>query len=205
MSKGWLHFTQGEKRAVLLLMILILVFIAGYLSFSYFLSKNEVAVIRHDTIYQKIPVKEAPTKSPSLKYTERVAIDLNRTDTSQLKKIPGIGPVYAQRIIEYRNSLGGYHALEQLKEVKGIGDVRLAELRKWLYIRPNSYKLIHVNQATFNELNNHPYFNISLIRPIKEYQRDSIRIANIDDLSIMKGFGKKDIARLAPYLSFDSE
>ena len=204
MNNGLLHFTQGEKRAVLLLMIFILVFIAGYFSFTHLSPKREVVVIQHDTVYQEPPEKpELFPKKSSSKYTEKVSINLNRADTSQLKKIPGIGPVYAQRIVEYRASLGGFHSLAQLKEVSGIGDVRFAELQKWVYIMPDSHKLIYVNRATFNEMNNHPYFNISLIRPIKTLQQDGVRIESIEELCKITGIKKKDAARLAPYLSFE--
>ena len=200
------HFTQGEKRAILILMVLILVFIGGYSSFNYFTPKREI-VIRHDTIYREIPEKERPYGQPKipLKYTEETRINLNRADTTELKKIPGIGSVYAQRIVEYRTWLGGFYSLEQLQEVKGIGKVRLNELKKWLYINPNSHKTIDINQASFNELNNHIYFSISLIRPIKELQKQGIAVKTADELGIIYPFSPNDIERLAPYLSFDSK
>ena len=161
------HFTQGEKRAILILMILILLFIGVYSSYNYFSPKKEI-VIRYDTIYKEIPAKARPYGQPKipLKYTEETRINLNRADTTELKKIPGIGSVYAQRIVEYRTWLGGFHSLEQLQEIKGIGEVRLRQLKEWLYINPSSHRMIDINQASFNELNNHIYFNISLIRPI---------------------------------------
>ena len=201
-----LHFTQGEKRAVLILMILILVFIGIYSSFNFFTPAKEVE-IRYDTIYKDTPMKARASKALKipLKFTEETWLDLNRADTTQLKKIPGIGPVYAQRIVEYRAWLGGYYSLDQLQEVKGIGEARLKELKKWLYVKSGSYKLIDVNSATFNELNNHIYFNISLIRPIKELQEAGVFIKNVDELGRIYPYKKKDITRLSPYLTFESE
>ena len=200
------HFTQGEKRAILILMILILLFIGAYTSYNYFTPKREV-VIRHDTIYQEIPAKARPYGQPKipLKHTEETRINLNRADTTELKKIPGIGPVYAQRIVEYRTWLGGFHSLEQLQEIKGIGEVRLGQLKEWLYINPGSHKTINVNHASFNELNNHIYFNISLIRPIKELQGQGVFIKSLDELGIIYPFKPDDITRLSPYLTFGSE
>ena len=201
-----LHFTQGEKRAVLILMILILVFIGIYSSLNFFTPAKEVE-IRYDTIYKEAPAKARASKASKvpLKFTEETWLDLNRADTTQLKKIPGIGPVYAQRIVEYRTWLGGYYSLDQLQEVKGIGEARLKELKKWLYVKPGSYKLIDINNATFNELNNHIYFNISLIRPIKELQDAGVFIKSIDELERIYPYKKKDISRLSPYLMFESE
>ena len=200
------HFTQGEKRAILILMILVLVFIGGYSSFNYFAPKREV-VIHRDTIYREVAMdtRGYEKKSPSRKFTEKTPVNLNFADTTQLKKIPGIGSVFAQRIVEYRTWLGGFHSLDQLQEVKGIGEIRLKELKKWLYITPGSHKTIDINQASFNELNNHIYFNISLIRPIKELQEHGMPIKDLDELSIIYPFDRNDITRLAPYLSFGSE
>ena len=49
-------------------------------------------------------------------------IDLNSADLGQLEALPEIGPVLAQRILDYREEAGGFSAIEELKNVNGIGD-----------------------------------------------------------------------------------
>ena len=55
--------------------------------------------------------------------------DLNKADKIELDALPGIGPSLAQRIIEYREEHGAFTDIEQLKEVKGIGDALFEKLQ----------------------------------------------------------------------------
>jgi comEA protein len=56
-------------------------------------------------------------------------IDLNHSGLYDIEALPGIGPVMAQRIIDYRDSLGGYKSVDDLKKVKGIGPAKFALLK----------------------------------------------------------------------------
>ncbi|MQA04759.1 MAG: ComEA family DNA-binding protein [Streptosporangiales bacterium] len=55
-------------------------------------------------------------------------IDLNAADLTQLEELPGVGPVLAQRIIDYRTKHGGFQAVNELKDVSGIGPARYADI-----------------------------------------------------------------------------
>ena len=56
-------------------------------------------------------------------------VDLNQADVSALDGLPGIGPVLAQRIVEWRVRNGGFTTVEELREVTGIGSTVLESLR----------------------------------------------------------------------------
>ncbi|WP_244409325.1 ComEA family DNA-binding protein [Streptomyces albofaciens] len=56
-------------------------------------------------------------------------ISLNSATVEQLDALPGVGPVLARHIIEYRTAHGGFTSVEQLRDVNGIGDRRFADLR----------------------------------------------------------------------------
>lgn len=56
-------------------------------------------------------------------------VDLNAATLEQFQQLPGVGPVLAQRIMDYRTRHGGFRSVEQLREVSGIGARRFADLR----------------------------------------------------------------------------
>ncbi|MFJ8533489.1 helix-hairpin-helix domain-containing protein [Streptomyces sp. NPDC093591] len=56
-------------------------------------------------------------------------VSLNTATVDQLDTLPGVGPVLAQHIIDYRTQHGGFRAVDELREVNGIGDRRFADLR----------------------------------------------------------------------------
>ncbi|MBU6244766.1 MAG: ComEA family DNA-binding protein [Actinomycetales bacterium] len=56
-------------------------------------------------------------------------IDLNRASASDLEALPGVGPVLAQRIVDWRTANGPFRSVDELGEVSGIGDAVLAQIR----------------------------------------------------------------------------
>lgn len=61
-------------------------------------------------------------------------VSLNTATADQLDTLPGVGPVLAQHIIDYRTRNGGFRSVDELREVNGIGDRRFADLRN--LVRP---------------------------------------------------------------------
>ncbi|MFB8771431.1 helix-hairpin-helix domain-containing protein [Streptomyces broussonetiae] len=56
-------------------------------------------------------------------------VSLNTATAEQLDTLPGVGPVLAQHILDYRTQHGGFRSVDELREVKGIGERRFADLR----------------------------------------------------------------------------
>lgn len=63
----------------------------------------------------------SPTANSSNSSQPTGKININTATVSQLDSLPGIGPVYAQRIVDYRTASGPFTSLEQIQNVKGIG------------------------------------------------------------------------------------
>jgi len=56
-------------------------------------------------------------------------LDLNSATAAQLDALPGVGPVLAQHIIDWRTAHGGFTSVSQLQNVSGIGDSKFADLK----------------------------------------------------------------------------
>jgi competence protein ComEA len=62
-------------------------------------------------------------------------INLNTATLEQLDSLPGVGPAIAQRIIDYRESVGGFKTVEEITQVSGIGDATLAKIRDLITVQ----------------------------------------------------------------------
>ena len=71
-------------------------------------------------------LEEAEQQTQLSAPTEEAPLNLNTATQAELELLPGIGPVLAQAILDYRDSFGGFSSKEQLKEVSGIGEKRYA-------------------------------------------------------------------------------
>lgn len=61
-------------------------------------------------------------------------ININEADLSELDKLPGIGPARAQDIINYREANEGFDTIEEIKNIKGIGDATYAKMKNMITV-----------------------------------------------------------------------
>jgi comEA protein len=81
-------------------------------------------------------VSKSTQSAPTIAETkaETPIVNINSAGLNELDLLPGIGPVYAQRIIDYRSNNGGFKSIEEIKNVKGIGDATFAKLKDYIVI-----------------------------------------------------------------------
>lgn len=77
------------------------------------------------------PVQQSES-SHSVNRSQRV--DLNRATVAEFDQLPGVGPVLAKRMVDYRKSIGRFHAVEDLRAVKGIGKKKLEQLKPFVTV-----------------------------------------------------------------------
>ncbi len=88
-----------------------------------------------NTTAHKPAASPAPRTETPQATTVRFPIDLNTATPEQLEAIPGIGPVLAQRIVEYRKMHGKFQSVDDLLEVHGIGRKRLENMRPYVTVK----------------------------------------------------------------------
>lgn len=134
------------------------------------------------------------------KFDRLTKVDPNTADTALLQRIPGVGTWISRNIVAQRKRLGGFHAVEQLLEVKYFSP----ELLEWFEVDTLTAKIekISINTASFQRLNSHPYIAYEQARDLLRYIRLYGRIADIDALRRTGIFTENELARLQPYLQF---
>ncbi len=79
------------------------------------------------------PAEETPAEAPT--QDEDGRIDLNTATAADLETLPGVGPVLAARILDYRAAYGPFRAVEELLNVSGIGEKKLEAIRSLVTVR----------------------------------------------------------------------
>lgn len=133
------------------------------------------------------------------KYSVGTMVDLNEADTTELKKIPGIGSGVAKMIVSYRRRLGGFYDIAQLKEIKYINEGMLG----WFKLGNTPIHRINGNSAGLDKLRSHPYINFYQAKVIIEYRRKNGKLKSLSQISLYEEFTEKDLERLSHYLVFD--
>jgi competence protein ComEA len=82
--------------------------------------------------------QQSPTAAPAA--AAKPAINLNAATIEQLETLPGIGRKTAERIIEYRTKSGGFKRIEELMNVKGIGEKSFLKLKPLIVVPPKADK-----------------------------------------------------------------
>ena len=135
-----------------------------------------------------------------------VLINLNEADSVMLEALPGIGERLSARIIKYRDRLGGFHDVAQLKEVYGLQDTVLKVLTSKVFVPSDVIlKKLDVNKCSYAEFRHHPYMGHAFAKSLVAFRQTHGGIKTIEDLYQLVAVKKEEIDRMKPYFSFEDD
>jgi competence protein ComEA len=130
-------------------------------------------------------------------------VDINRADSLTLIQIKGIGPVFSSRIIKYRDKLGGFIAVAQLKEVYGMRDSLYDAILPSIILHDSMpLRYIHLNTDTITLLAAHPYIRWKLANVIVNYRKQHL-IQSVEEIRSMPMVNEETYLKLYKYLKID--
>lgn len=145
--------------------------------------------------------KDEDHQQPNTQSATKLMVDLNRADTTQLKKLNGIGSVYALRIVKYRDLLGGLNNFHQLQEVYGLKQETIEQISSSLIIDQTAIIKLNINTASAKAIQAHPYFNWNTANAIVNYRKSHGRFKQITDVKKIHLITDKIYPKIAPYLT----
>jgi competence ComEA-like helix-hairpin-helix protein len=128
-------------------------------------------------------------------------VNVNADDTTAFIALPGIGSKLAYRITNFRDKLGGFYSVEQIKETYGLADSTFQKIKPYLNVNAEAVKKININTATKDELKIHPYIKWNLANAIIEYRNQHGNYKNLQELKNIVLIDEGTFDKIVHYLT----
>ena len=158
------------------------------------IKNNEEEKKQHDTIHAKPPVyNKTGVHSFAI-------IDINAADTSVLIALPGIGTRLANRILTFREKLGGFYSVDQIKETFGLPDSTFQRIKPFLKCDDSHIRQVNINSADAETLKHHPYIKWNIANAIVSYRQQHGDYTSLEELLKIDIISPETLQKLIPYL-----
>ena len=166
------------------------------------LSYKQNLLVLHEYTKTKPYKTSKKTYKPYTKKPKEI-IELNTADTLDLQKLYGIGKVLANRIVKYRDKIGGFYTLKQLLEVYGVKDSVLIWNNEQIILDSFQLQQININIATRKQLAHHPYISWKLATVLENYREMHGDFKDVSDLKKIVLLPDSVFEKLKPYISIN--
>jgi DNA uptake protein ComE-like DNA-binding protein len=206
--RNWFGYSRRERRSTFILLNIIVVIFG--LRYIYPSGDNTLKVIPLELLNNNtdnslmiqdthILIRQQVPKNPVRK---RPILNLNICDSASLEALPGIGPVLSSRIIRYRNLIGGYVSVDQLKEVYGLPEETFDLISARVMADSLTIRKIRINEWDYSQLIRHPYFQRNEVSAILKYREIKGRIKNISEMVENNLISSETARKIRQYLEF---
>lgn len=160
---------------------------------------------RYDKNYQRIEAFSGDSLKKKTKIRQYAIekVELNTADTSDICRIPQFGSKRAAKIVEYRDKLGGFYDLEQLKEIYILQNVNMDYVKEYFYVDKSRIKKIKINSCEYKTIVSHPYFDNYLAKTILNHRKKSGDIKNMEQFRELTHIYAELEEKLRWYVDFE--
>ena len=127
--------------------------------------------------------------------------DVNTADSATLDSLPGIGPRLAKRIIAFRDKLGGFTSVEQVKETYALPDSTFNKIKPKFFIGNHELKKMNINTSSVDQLKTHPYIRYAIANAIVQYRSQHGSYKSIADIKNIMIITDDIYDKIIPYLT----
>ena len=152
--------------------------------------------------YILLPEKDTAAKSAYQKPPgNAIAVEINSADSADLIRLSGIGPVFAKRIIRYRDRLGGFVDKRQLLEVFGMDTARYRRFAGQVEIDTRLVQKMDLNEVSFKTMLRHPYVEYYIVKSIYRYKDQQGNFDSVGELKNVPLVYDELYEKLKPYFT----
>jgi competence ComEA-like helix-hairpin-helix protein len=141
------------------------------------------------------------TKSYSKTVNSPQTIDINLADTNALISLQGIGNKLAQRIIKFRDKLGGFYSVDQVGETYLLPDSTFRKIKPMLKIGDSGVRQININNASVEDMKSHPYLDYNISNAIFQYRKQHGNFHSVEEIKKIILITDDLFEKVAPYLT----
>ncbi|MEO8567493.1 MAG: helix-hairpin-helix domain-containing protein [Ginsengibacter sp.] len=153
--------------------------------------------------YASFEKKEYPKASSTYSPKTIQPIDVNLADTSAFISLPGIGSKLSQRIIAFRNKLGGFYSVDQVGETYLLPDSTFQKIKHYLTAGQSQIKKININTASVDEMKTHPYLRYNIANAIFQYRQQHGNFKSVEEIKKIMIVSDEVFVKSSPYLSIE--
>ncbi|MEO9020837.1 MAG: helix-hairpin-helix domain-containing protein [Ginsengibacter sp.] len=160
-----------------------------------------ISIKREERTYPQYEQKNPVEK---VNYTSRYPIakvDINTADTTQYIALPGIGSRLANRIISFREKLGGFYSIDQIGETYLLPDSTFQKIKPHLLLNSTTVKKININSSSVDEMKSHPYIRYNMANAIFQYRRQHGNFNSVEGIKKIMTVTDDFYEKVSPYLT----